>query len=143
MSQTPTQTQNALVRLIAELRPLAYDPPALVAHALDTLTRVMGADESERDHVRRFHEEMLHMYRKIAPPPPASPAAKAAAWLRPSHLATLRLLLDGLGEKEIARRLDLSQHTVHDYVGALYLHFGVASRSELLAKFIPPDALPD
>jgi DNA-binding CsgD family transcriptional regulator len=49
---------------------------------------------------------------------------------------TLSLLLDGLGEKEVAHQLHLSVTTVHRYVGKLYLHFRVSSRPELLAYFI-------
>jgi DNA-binding CsgD family transcriptional regulator len=30
----------------------------------------------------------------------------------------------------------ISAHTVHDYVKALYVHFGVSSRGELLARWI-------
>ena len=32
--------------------------------------------------------------------------------------------------------MTLSVHTVHDYVKALYVHFGVSSRGELLSKWI-------
>jgi len=49
---------------------------------------------------------------------------------------TLGLLLDGMSEKEIARELELSVKTVHEYVGMLYKHFQVSSRGELLAYFI-------
>jgi DNA-binding NarL/FixJ family response regulator len=56
--------------------------------------------------------------------------------LSPRLKQTLELLLAGEGEKQIAQRLRLSQHTVHVYVKALYRGFGVCSRGELLAKFI-------
>jgi DNA-binding CsgD family transcriptional regulator len=49
---------------------------------------------------------------------------------------TLTLLLDGKSEKEVAAAMKLSARTVHDYVTALYQHFQVNSRSELLAYFI-------
>ena len=49
---------------------------------------------------------------------------------------TLSLLLEGLSEKQVARELDLSVKTVHEYVGMLYKHFQVSSRGELLAYFI-------
>src|SRR2546423_5540656 len=45
-----------------------------------------------------------------APIPPLSPRLKQ----------TLELLLSGESEKQIARRLSLSQHTIHVYVKALY-----------------------
>lgn len=49
---------------------------------------------------------------------------------------TLTLLLDGRSEKEVAGALHLGSRTVHDYVTALYQHFRVSSRAELLAYFI-------
>jgi len=51
-------------------------------------------------------------------------------------LETLSLLLQGLSEKQVAAKLDLSVKTVHEYVGMLYKHFHVSSRGELLAYFI-------
>ena len=49
---------------------------------------------------------------------------------------TLGHLLRGESEKEIARTLGLSQHTVHEYVGQLYRHFNVRSRAELMALWV-------
>ena len=49
---------------------------------------------------------------------------------------TLRCLLDGDSEKQAAARMALSRTTVHQYVTALYLHYRVASRAELLARVL-------
>ncbi len=49
---------------------------------------------------------------------------------------TLDRLLAGDSEKQIARKFELSQHTVHVYVKAIYRGFDVNSRSELLARFV-------
>lgn len=46
----------------------------------------------------------------------------------------LILLLDGLSEKEIAKRIVLSPHTVHNHVKRIYSAYGVHSRAELLVK---------
>jgi PAS domain S-box-containing protein len=50
----------------------------------------------------------------------------------------LRQILDGLcaglAEKEIAAQLNLSPHTVHDYVRTLYRRFGVQNRAGLVAR---------
>jgi len=45
----------------------------------------------------------------------------------------LSSLREGLAEKQIARRLGISQHTVHVYIKRLYAHYDVCSRTELLA----------
>jgi DNA-binding CsgD family transcriptional regulator len=55
---------------------------------------------------------------------------------------TLALLLDGRSEKEAAGALHLGSRTVHDYVTALYQHFHVSSRAELLAYFIRRQPIP-
>lgn len=49
---------------------------------------------------------------------------------------TLQHLLNGDSEKQVAKKLLLSQHTVHGYVKALYRRYGVSSRAELLAKHL-------
>lgn len=48
----------------------------------------------------------------------------------------LHLLLRGQSEKEVARELGVSTHTVHTHVKRLYSEFNVSSRGELLALFI-------
>jgi len=55
--------------------------------------------------------------------------------LAPRLRTTLLLLLEGLSEKQIARRLHLSPHTVHDYIKAIYRHFDVNNRPELFRRF--------
>ena len=56
--------------------------------------------------------------------------------LSPRLRQTLACLLEGDSEKQVAARLRLSVPTIHQYVGALYRHFGVGSRGQLLAHFI-------
>jgi DNA-binding NarL/FixJ family response regulator len=56
--------------------------------------------------------------------------------LAPRLRQTLQGLIRGDSEKEIARSLKLSPHTVHVYVKQLYKRFNASSRGELLARFI-------
>ncbi len=56
--------------------------------------------------------------------------------LSPRLQQTLACLLEGDSEKQVAARLDLSHTTVHQYVTALYRHFAVQSRAQLLAHVI-------
>jgi len=53
--------------------------------------------------------------------------------LTPRVRQTLACLIDGDSEKQAAARLGLSPATIHQYVTALYRHFGVRSRAQLLA----------
>lgn len=60
-------------------------------------------------------------------------ARVAAAGLTPREVEVTRLLCCGLSEREIARRLDVSAHTVHDHVRAVRRKLGVSSRAEVVA----------
>ena len=55
--------------------------------------------------------------------------------LSPRERQTLVFVLAGHSHKSIAERMQISQHTVNDYVKQLHKHFGVASRAELQANF--------
>ncbi len=56
--------------------------------------------------------------------------------LAPAEQRVLKHLLQGRSEKKIAALLELSQHTVHDYVKSLFRKFGVSSRSALMALWL-------
>src|SRR5262245_60277397 len=56
--------------------------------------------------------------------------------LSPRLRQTLVWLLEGDSEKQVASRLGLSEATTHQYVTALYRHFGVQSRAQLMAHAI-------
>jgi DNA-binding CsgD family transcriptional regulator len=53
-------------------------------------------------------------------------------YLAPRLAQVLDELLLGRSEKECARRLNLSAHTVHDYVKTLHKRFQVSTRAELM-----------
>jgi DNA-binding CsgD family transcriptional regulator len=75
-------------------------------------------------------------------PEPASrpPAVAVDVPLSPRVRQTLDRLLCGDSEKQVARQLGVSQHTVHVYVKTLYRKLCVNTRGELLAKFVRPPA---
>src|SRR5262249_26992745 len=56
--------------------------------------------------------------------------------LPPRQRQVLARLLEGDSEKQIAALLGLSPDTVHEYVKAVYRHFEVNTRAELLAYFL-------
>ena len=73
--------------------------------------------------------------------PPADlgvPTGLRRPQLRTRLRETLECLLAGYSEKEAAAALRLSRHTVHAYVKELYEEFGVTTRAELMAWFVPP-----
>lgn len=55
--------------------------------------------------------------------------------LCPRQRTVLNLLLDGLGRKQIAYNMEISENTVSGYTKEVYKHFGVHSQAELLHKF--------
>ncbi len=60
--------------------------------------------------------------------------------LSPAQFRVFIALLDGFSEKEVATKLDVSRHTVHNHVREIYARFNVTSRAELMAKqFIRKD----
>jgi len=56
--------------------------------------------------------------------------------LSPRERMVLNLLLDGKSRKEIAEALEISEHTVGDYMKAVYRFFGVNSQAELMCRFM-------
>ncbi len=82
--------------------------------------------------MRTIHAQIGEMMgRELAAPGQPGPGA-----LSPRQRDVLDALLDGDSEKQIAARLKLSQPTVHEHVTAVYRHFEVSSRGELMSKFI-------
>lgn len=67
---------------------------------------------------------------------PPDPRIAERARLSPRVGQVLDRLLVGDSEKQIAVRLCLSRHTVHEHVKALYQRCGVSSRAELLAYWL-------
>jgi len=58
----------------------------------------------------------------------------AAEALPPRLRQVLAGLLKGDSEQQVALRLGISAHTVHEHVKRLHRRFGVSSRGELLAR---------
>ncbi|MDB5324606.1 MAG: response regulator [Phycisphaerales bacterium] len=52
----------------------------------------------------------------------------------PRQQLVLAQLLTGASEKEVAKQIGISRHTVHAYVKAIYKRFDVTSRSQLIVK---------
>ena len=58
------------------------------------------------------------------------------AMLPPRLVPVLRRLLTGDSEKEAARALGLTPHTIHTYAKHIYRLMGTSSRAELMARFV-------
>lgn len=80
--------------------------------------------------VNDFHSKLAWLYDKATAGHAPEPS------LAPRLVRVLELLLPGYSEKQVAAELGYSPYTVHTYVKAIYKHFGVNSRPELLAKVL-------
>ena len=110
---------RAMLRMCNELHALPPDPGARKRHLLARFLHMLGGPHGA-----------------AAPGGPGTPTVPG---LSPRVQQTLRRLLAGDSEKQIAGRMGVSPHTVHVYVKALYRHFGVCSRGELFARFVTGD----
>jgi len=70
------------------------------------------------------------------PPEPPAQADTRLSSLAPRLRSVVTELLGGSAEKQVALKLGLSRHTVHEYVKAIYRELGVNSRGELMAMFV-------
>jgi len=79
--------------------------------------------------------------RVIATAAPATVPREGAA-LTPRELDVLRLVAQGLGNKEIAAELDLSAHTVKYHLASVLAKLGARSRTEAVSRGIRTGLLP-
>jgi DNA-binding CsgD family transcriptional regulator len=146
-----TRTRRQLVRDEVWYRSLTYEYERLAAvdHVVVSVNQVTEAGgisviclyraEGERDFSPReqrvlnfFHGELGRLIGRSL----VSTTERTGDQLSPRLRQTLSCLLEGDSEKQVASRLGLSQATTHEYVTALYRHFGVQSRAQLMAHAI-------
>jgi DNA-binding CsgD family transcriptional regulator len=115
--------------LLATCR-LWNNPPGAFAFTMVRRLREKKFVERERRLVHLFHHE-LSRYVGTALALEHGGAIEAL----PLRLRqTLKCLLEGDSERQVAVRLGLSRHTVHEYVTALYRRLDVSSRPEVMAR---------
>ena len=102
---------SAMARIVQAMPPSTEDPVQHKRKMIVEFCRLVGAEYS-------------------------LPRTQTIPGLSPRHRQTLERLLAGDSEKQIARHLGISPHTIHVYVKRLYKRFEVCSRGELFAKFI-------
>lgn len=108
---------------------------ALHAGARAVLPRESGAEEIAAA-IQAVAVGLLVVHPDLAgraDPTTAPSAATAGAPLTPRERQVLTLLADGLGNKTIAARLGISDHTVKAHVAAVFEKLGVSTRAEAAA----------
>ncbi|WP_103063896.1 response regulator [Actinomyces qiguomingii] len=107
------------------------EPPEAVAHAL------VRAARGEPVMSTRPTELLVEAYRVQQDRSDAVRQVQAAVEKLPPHLQAVHAcLLQGLTNKRIATRLNLSQNTVRLYVSDVLRELGYNSRTELMAAYI-------
>ncbi len=66
--------------------------------------------------------------------PPSPDAEFPVDPLTPREIEVLRLLADGLGNKDIAQRLNISEHTIKFHIHSILAKLGAASRTEAVTR---------
>ncbi len=76
---------------------------------------------------------LLTPFRTGTDRPAGGARAAVASPLTPREREVLAMMAEGLGNKSIARRLGISDHTVKTHVAALFAKLGASSRTEAVA----------
>lgn len=93
----------------------------------------------ERDFTSRHRSIVRELYKQVTAligGPLAGYHEPSPSTLWPRVRQTLQCLLEGDSDKQIAAHLGLSRYTVNQYTKAIFAHFGVGGRAELLARWI-------
>jgi DNA-binding NarL/FixJ family response regulator len=69
----------------------------------------------------------------VMQPQDAAPSGAAVRMLTPRELDVLKLVAQGLSNSDVARRLVLSEHTVHRHLANILRKLGLSSRAAAAA----------
>lgn len=86
-------------------------------------------DQRERRLIQLLHDEVAPLVGRQL----AAADEPSGRQLSPRLRQVLGCLLEGDSDKQIARRLNLARATVSEYISAILRHFGLHSRTELMA----------
>lgn len=133
--------QNALAPAIVVL---ANDPrSAWVAETLRsssvrailpheaTASQIVAAVEAVADGLVVMHLDVFEpLLLGLPSPPPRSLDGASLQALSPREIEVLGMIAEGLGNKTIARRLGISEHTVKFHIGSIFTKLNASSRTE-------------
>ena len=92
---------------------------------------IVAAIQAAAEGLIVLHPDILSSL-QIAEPAP-QPSAAADASLTPREIEVLRLLAEGLANKNIAWKLGISEHTVKFHITSIFTKLHVSSRAEAVA----------
>jgi two-component system, NarL family, response regulator YdfI len=142
LEQTPAHDGTPVVVLVDELESeaaaAALRAGARAALPRDaTATEIVAAVRAAAAGLASLPAELaasvLRLKAGDGTPAPGDATVPLSRSLTPREAEILTLLGDGLGNKEIARRLGISDHTVKTHLAAIYEKLGAANRAEAVA----------
>lgn len=110
-----------------------------LAAAARFLEGVLLAARGEREKACICFEDALELYDGLAPFEADRARAELAGvpsttTLTARQIAVLRLVAAGLGDRDIAERLVISEHTVHRHVANIYTRLGCSTRAAAVSR---------
>lgn len=132
-------TRNPVLALVADKREAAEGLRALLnAGARGILLQDANAEQlaAALYAIARglvvLDESLIELSPQMALPPPA--ASETVEMLTPREAEVLYLIAEGLPNKTIASRLNISEHTVKFHVNAILTKLGAQSRTEAVVR---------
>ncbi len=127
-NRTPFEAARSRLQLAHALLALGKRDPATIAlRAAGTTFELLGAARHAAA-ARILLQEL-----DLKPHGPIGAAARLGR-LTPREIEVLRLVAQGLSDKESAARLKLSEHTIHRHVGNILTKTGLPSRAAAVAQ---------
>jgi len=130
-------------RLRAAMGVESFEAEYAAGHTLDlaSVLAALGRQDAAAEQARMAHEAEQGMQAQRAAQRPgalaggldAAVSGEAASVLTPRELDVLKLVAQGLGNKEIAARLVLSEHTVHRHLANILRKLDLSSRAAAAA----------
>lgn len=77
-----------------------------------------------------LHPEAVDSLLPLLPAPARTAPVPGQQPLTPREIEVLRMMAEGLGNKTIARRLGISEHTVKFHIGSIFTKLDASSRTE-------------
>lgn len=91
---------------------------------------IVGAVEAAAAGLVALHPDVAEIMLSLLPAAARALPAPAKQPLTPREIEVLSMLAEGLGNKTIARRLGISEHTVKFHVGSILTKLNAVSRTE-------------
>lgn len=137
--ELPTTTGPGVVLLLEDWQPATIaDLLRSGVHGIlpdeTTASEIIGALQAVALGLTVLHPDIATSLRLFLPP--ASPTNTDAingistTSLTPREIEVLQMLAEGLGNKAIARRLTISEHTVKFHIGSIFSKLNASSRTE-------------